>query len=314
MRLASISIDLDPLPHYCRIHGLDEAMLDERARRLAHEVAIPRYLEVLDGLGLKATFFAIGADLGERQNVRSVREAHAAGMEVGNHSLSHDYALSRRGRAEIDAEVARGEEAIRTAIGERPLGFRAPGYTLSGELYRALADRGYEYDSSTFPAAPYYCAKLAVLAALRLAGRPSGAILDSPRVMLAPRRAYRPDPSNPYARGKGSVLELPIATTPLARLPFIGTFALALPEPAVRAAYLALRREPHLNFELHAIDLLDASDGIPPALAARQRDLRIAARAKASRLRAVLGWIREDFQTVTLLEAARRLVPEQSAP
>jgi hypothetical protein len=311
MRLASISIDLDSLTHYCRIHGLDETILDERARRLAHEVAIPRYLESLDAMGMKATFFAIGEDLREQGNARSLQQAHAAGMEVGNHSLSHDYALSRRSRAEIDAEVAGGEEAIRDAIGERPLGFRAPGYTLSAELYRALVDRRYEYDSSTFPAAPYYAAKAAVMAVLRLAGRPSRAILDTPRVLLAPRRAYRPDPSNPYARGDGRVLELPIATTPLARIPFIGTFALALPEAPVRAAYLALRREPHLNFELHAIDVLDASDGIPPALVARQGDLRIAARAKVSRLRSLLRWMRDDFESVTLLEAARRLATER---
>jgi peptidoglycan-N-acetylglucosamine deacetylase len=307
MALASISVDLDSLPHYCRIHGLDETMLGERGRRLVYEVAVPRYLELFDASGVKATLFAVGEDLRDEDNARMLRRAHAAGLEIANHSLSHDYALSRRPRVEIDAEVAGGEEAIRAAVGEQPKGFRAPGYTLSAELYRVLVDRHYSYDSSTFPAAPYYAAKAAVMAASRVLGRRTRAILDSPRVLGAPRRPYRPDPSSPYARGEGSVLELPVATAPFSRLPFIGTFVVALPEAAARAAYLTLRGEPHLNFELHAIDLLDVADGVPGALAARQRDVLIAARTKASRLRSTLQWIHRDFEVVTLWEAARRL-------
>jgi peptidoglycan/xylan/chitin deacetylase (PgdA/CDA1 family) len=307
MALASISVDLDSLPQYCRIHGLDEAMLDERARRLVYQVAIPRYLELFAAMGVKSTFFAVGEDLRDEENARSLRRAHASGVEIGNHSLTHDYSLSRRPRSEIDNEVAGGEEAIIAAVGERPLGFRAPGYTLSAELYRALSDRHYAYDSSAFPATPYYAAKALVLGASRAFGRRSSAILDTPRVLLAPRQPYHPDPSNPYARGSGGVLELPIATAPFSRLPFIGTFAATLPAAPVRATYLSLRREPHFNFELHGIDLLDASDGIPGALADRQRDVRLMARTKISRLRSVLRWILHDFEVLTLLAAARRL-------
>ena len=307
MALASISVDLDSLPQYCRIYGLDEGMLDLRAQRLVYQLAIPRYLELFDSSGVKATFFAVGEDLRDEDNARSLRRARAAGSEIANHSLSHDYALSRRPRSEIDAELAGAEEAIHAAVGERPVGFRAPGYALSAELYRALAERHYAYDSSTFPAAPYYAAKAAVMAASRALGRRSRAILDTPRVLLAPRNPYHPDPSRPYARGSGSVLELPITTAPFARIPFIGTFAAALPEAPVRATYLTLRSVPHFNFELHGIDVLEVGDGIPAALAAYQRDLRVTAHTKLSRLRSVLRWIRQDFEVVTLSEAARRL-------
>ncbi len=307
MALASISVDLDSLPHYCRIHGLDEDMLDDRARRLVYERAIPRYLELFERLGIRGTFFAIGEDLSEPSAVASLREAHQAGVEIGNHSYSHDYALSRRALSEIRDEVSRGDEAIENAIGQRPSGFRAPGYTLSAGLYRVLEERGYAYDSSTFPAAPYYLAKAGVMGALRLAGRPSRAILDSPRVLTAPRRAYRPDPNDPYRRGNGEVFELPIAVEPISRLPFIGTFAVALPGTAVRAAYLPLRGEPFLNFELHGVDVLDQTDGIPEALAQRQRDLRIPAARKMARLTRIFGWLRRDFEVLTLADAARRL-------
>ena len=95
-RFASISVDLDSLQHYCRIHGLSESLLDERLRRLVYEVAIPRYLRLFDAVGVKATFFAIGEDLSDQGCARALRESHVAGVEIGNHTFSHDYAVSRR--------------------------------------------------------------------------------------------------------------------------------------------------------------------------------------------------------------------------
>lgn len=305
--LASISVDLDSLPHYCRIHGLPEALLDDRARRLVYEVAIPRYLRLFERLGVRGTFFAIGDDLEDERNAASLRRAHEAGVEIGNHTYGHDYAVSRRPKPEIASEVERGEALIERAVGERPVGFRAPGYTLSRDLYEVLCERGYLYDSSAFPAAPYYAAKAAVMGGLKLLGRPSKAILDRPGVLLAPRRPYRPDPADPYTRGEGPVLELPIAVTKAARVPFIGTFAAALPAAVVRPAYLGLRGEPHFNFELHGIDVLGEDDGLPAPLLRQQRDLRISSATKIARLDRVFGWLRRDFEVVTLAQAARRL-------
>lgn len=304
--LASISVDLDSLPHYCRIHGLPETLLDERLRRLVYEVAIPRYLDLFESLGLVGTFFAIGEDLELPSNARMLQRAHGRGVEIGNHSYSHDYALSRQPKLAIETEIARGEAVIRGAIGAKPVGFRAPGYTLSSALYGALVEHGYLYDSSAFAAVPYYAAKAWVMGVLRVLGRPSRAILDSPRVLLSPTRPYRPNPSRPYARGNGGVLELPISVAPFTRLPFIGTFAVALPAPAVRAAYLTLRGEPLLNFELHGVDVLGVEDALPPELIRQQRDLGLRAQLKVDRLKEVFRWLRDDSEVVTLAAAARR--------
>ena len=54
--------------------------------------------------------------------------------------------------------------------------------TLTPALYRAICLRGYRYDSSTYPAAPYWAAKALVMGALSLLRRPSRAILDRPAV------------------------------------------------------------------------------------------------------------------------------------
>lgn len=303
-RLGCVSVDLDSLHHYCRIHGLPESALPERAADLVYTEALPRFLDLCAQLSVPLTLFAIGEDLSREASARAVQQAHRAGAEIGNHSSRHDYALTRRARDQIHLDVEQGERAIAEVTGARPLGFRAPGYTLNAALYQVLSDRGYHYDSSVFPAAPYWAAKAAVMGGMRLLGRRSGAVLDTPRVLWAPRAPYRPDPSSPYARGGGSVLELPLTTASGTRFPFIGTYALTLPLPAVRALYRTTRGQPFFNFELHGIDLLDESDGIPPALARVQRDVRVPRARKQARLRDVLGWLKDDYRLVTLAGAA----------
>jgi peptidoglycan-N-acetylglucosamine deacetylase len=95
--------------------------------------------------------------------------------------------------------------------------------------------------------------------------------------------------------------------TPGVRFPFIGTFALTLPLPAVRAAYRALQGDAFFNFELHAADVLDARDGIPAELVRQQRDLRVPVAQKLERLRTLFGWLKSDYEVVTLRDAASHL-------
>jgi hypothetical protein len=126
-----------------------------------------------------------------------------------------------------------------------------------------------------FPSAAYYGAKALVMGAMRVAGRPSGSFLDRPRVLLAPRRPYRPAPTAPYRPGGDGILEVPIAVTPLARLHVIGTSLILAPGWLRRHLVSVALRAPLFNLELHGIDLADAeADEIPAALVARQPDLR----------------------------------------
>lgn len=307
MRLASVSVNLDSLPHYCRIHGLDPAALSERARRQVYREALPRFLDLFAELGLSATLFAVGADLEEDPaSAAAVGEAARAGHGIGNHSGAHDYAFTRWSSNDIDADVARGERACQAACGARPKGFRAPGYALTAPLLQVLAARGYLYDSSAFPAAPYYLAKAAVMGGLAVLGRPSRAMLDRPRVLFAPREPYRPRRDEPYARGDLPLVELPVAVAAWTRLPFIGTAIVGLPEGAAALVERGVRGLAHVNLELHGIDLLDASDvGFPP-LQRAQRELAVPAREKRRRLNAVLQRLRGEREGVSLEVAAQR--------
>lgn len=304
MRLAAISVDLDSLGHYLRIQGLPETLLDEAARELVARKAVPRFLELFERAKTPATFFVIGGDLASAELRAALGQARDAGVELASHSFSHDYALSRRSAADIEADLLRCEEAL-SALGVKPEGFRAPGYTLSSALLQAISARGYAYDSSTYPAAPYYLAKAAVMGTLASLGRPSKAILDRPRVLLAPRVPYRPDLREPYARGGAPLVELPMSVSPVARVPFIGTFATVMPWPLVELTFRSFRRDVLFNFELHAIDVLDEQDGVPPQLVRQQRDLRVPVRTKLERLGRLFAWLGDDRERVTLREAAR---------
>jgi peptidoglycan/xylan/chitin deacetylase (PgdA/CDA1 family) len=304
--LASISIDLDGLPHYAALHGLPPDVVSPEARALVHRVAVPRFAELVEGAGGRGTLFVIGAevDADARPHLEDVLRR---GHELGSHSHGHDYALSRAPPDAIERDLAQADEVLRSLGVPGPTGFRAPGYTLSPALLRAVVARGHAYDASIFPAAPYWAAKALTLGWLRLRGRHSAAILDSPRVLLAPRLPYRPDMDRPERRGTAPLIELPMSVTPAARVPFIGTFLVLAPWPFVRAAYARLRHEAFISLELHAVDLLGPEDGLPAELTRAQPDLAVPGPTKRERLREVLEWIARDFRLVPLREAARSM-------
>jgi hypothetical protein len=110
---------------------------------------------------------------------------------------------------------------------------------------------------------------------MRALGRPSGSYLGSPRIVTAPRAPYRPAAGAPYRKGDLDIVELPMAVTPVLRLPVIGTSLVTAPAWLRRHLVTAALRAPFFNLELHGVDLADAeADEIPPALVAKQPDLR----------------------------------------
>src|SRR5687767_8403486 len=236
MKLASVSVDLDPIDCYYRIHALGAPPPRPGLSDVVLRRSVPRYLELFAKHGVKATFFVVGSDLvgggTMPQAARAlVREIVAAGHEVGNHSFTHPYDLARLPAARVAEEIRRADAEIAGAAGAPIVGFRAPGYDVSPAMLDEVARLGYLYDSSIFPAPGYYAAKAAVMAALRLVGRKSGAVMTDPRALIAPADPYRPAPGAPWRRGQATVVELPIAVTPALRIPAIGTNLLLAPAP-----------------------------------------------------------------------------------
>ena len=184
-----MSVDLDEIPNYFEIHGLGQP--HGPTASLVYDVALAR-LEALAGAGgFPLTLFTIGSDVARAEAARGLRDAAAHGHEIANHSLDHRYDLVRLGRDEITRQVEEGARVIAEATGQKPVGFRAPGYTISDEVFDVLAELGVAYDSSVFPCPAYFAAKAAAIGAIALRGRKSRSVVDTPKVLLAPTRPYR---------------------------------------------------------------------------------------------------------------------------
>lgn len=302
LRLASISIDLDEVPLYAAMHGL--ATPRGPSAHAVYDHCVPRLAEWLEDESTRATFFVIGKDLERDENRETISGLQLAGHEIANHSYHHRYDLTRRAPVEIREDVERGADAIEGACGKRPIGFRAPGYTVNDTLLSALEASGVEYDSSVFPCPSYYAAKVAALAAIRLRGRKSASILDTPAVLRAPRDPYRV--GRPYWRRGDGLLEIPIGVTPL-QLPYIGTSLVLGGESIAERLTKQMLGKELINLELHGFDAADATEDGLGTLAPHRADLRRTAADKLRSLRAAIGTIRDaGYELVTLEEAARR--------
>jgi hypothetical protein len=306
MPLCALSVDLDEIPNYYAIHGLSPPV--GRGATAVYDVALGRLGAFARAAGLPLTLFAIGADLERPESATRLRDMARVGHEVANHTLDHRYDLTRLDRTEIRWQIAEGAAAIERATGQRPTGFRAPGYTVTDAVFEVLRELGVAYDSSVFPCPAYYVAKAAKLTAIRVMGRTSRSVLDTPEVLRAPTRPYRV--GRPYwTRGDDGdgVLELPVQVTRGLRLPFIGT-TLTL-AGASRARWLTrlVIGEPLVNLELHGIDVLDADDGFPE-LRGHQPDARVPHARKLEALSAVVETLRDaGYSFVRLDEAAKVL-------
>src|SRR5438477_11250229 len=83
----------------------------------------PKLLELLAAHHIKATFFLIGQNVAEYREivVREVREGH----EIANHSWSHPN-LAMMSDDGVRRQLRKTEDAIRSAVGNRPTLLRPP--------------------------------------------------------------------------------------------------------------------------------------------------------------------------------------------
>jgi hypothetical protein len=70
---------------------------------------------------------------------------------VGNHSYSHEPWLHQYPKDQIRKEILDTEEHIFRVTGQKPIGFRGPGFSWSHHLLEVLVDNNYLYDASTLP-------------------------------------------------------------------------------------------------------------------------------------------------------------------
>lgn len=82
-----------------------------------------------------------------------VKEAAGRGHEIASHGYLHRL-VYRMTRKEFLEDARRSRRLLEDTAGCRVLGYRAPGFSVNGKtpwFFDALAEAGYQYDSSVFP-------------------------------------------------------------------------------------------------------------------------------------------------------------------
>ncbi len=307
--LASISLDADNLWSYMKTHG-DPAW----ESRPGYLTALgPRLIDAYGRHGVTASVFVVGHDAATEDGAKFVAELSAAGHEIANHSYEHEPWLHLYSRNQLEDELARTEAAIMDAGAPRPIGFRGPGYSLSPTLLELLEERGYAYDATTLPtwigplARAYYFRSAKLSAADREQRK---GLFGSAREGLRPVGPYR---WRTTARPNGpGLVELPVTTMPLAKVPIHVSYVLHLHQinPRLATNYVSTSlRACRIagvgpSILLHPLDILDRDDapGLEffPGMA-----LRAAEKAKV--LDHFLAKLTADFDVVGTAEHARRL-------
>lgn len=178
---------------------------------------VTRLLELLDDLGVSATFFVAGVTAD--RHPAALREVVARGHEIGCHGYEHRRAF-RQGPEEFRRDVLRCVETLERLCGVTPRGYRAPWFSITRDsrwAHDILRELGFRYDSSLF---------------------------DSPRI---PRRIH-PVPARPFRilGGGDELWEFPIAVWRKGRVTLPlggGAYWRALPSLALWRGLTALTRE-----------------------------------------------------------------------
>lgn len=260
-RLASLSLDLDNKWSYMKTHG--DAGWEVFPSYL--DVVVPRVLAFLEERNLKITFFVVGQDAALPENDKALRSLADAGHEIGNHSFHHEPWLHLYSPEQIEEELQQAEDAIEAATGQRPTGFRGPGFSFSQQLLRTLAKRGYEYDCSTFPT---FLGPLARLYYFFTSDLTPEEKADRKQLFGKFSEGFRTLKPYLWPGTKPDLLEIPVTTMPLFKVPihvsyllYLGqyshTLAMTYFRMALRLCQL-FRVEPSLL--LHPLDFMGKED------------------------------------------------------
>jgi predicted deacetylase len=115
------------------------------------DIVVPFFLDLLDEMDIKITFFIVGQDAAITKNQPILRSIVERGHEIGNHSFHHESWLKTYSKEKIEEEISKAEEAIFQATGQNTRCFRGPGFSWSNDLLETLQKRNYTFDASILP-------------------------------------------------------------------------------------------------------------------------------------------------------------------
>lgn len=303
--LASLSLDLDNKWSYMKTHG--DAGWESYPTYL--DTVVPRFLRMLGDHGLTITVFVVGQDAALEKNEAALASIADAGHEIGNHSFKHEPWLHLYSEAEIDEELARTEEHLVRVTGQRPIGFRGPGFSFSPTVLKVLSNRGYQYDGSTFPT---YIGPLARMYYFFTARLNTNQKEERKKLFGTWSEGFRPLKPYWWKCDDARILEIPVTTMPILKAPihvsyllYLGQFSHMLAMSYFKNALRLCRLtgvEPSLL--LHPLDFMGADDdgdlSFFPAM-------RQPAAKKLALVDAVFTEFKKRFQVLPMREHANAL-------
>jgi peptidoglycan/xylan/chitin deacetylase (PgdA/CDA1 family) len=212
--LASLSLDLDNLWSYMKTHG--DPGWESFPSYL--DIFIPLVLDVLDEMDLKITFFIVGRDAALEKNHDALKMITGRGHEVGNHSFNHEPWLHLYPKDQIREDILKTEEHIQRITGQKPAGFRGPGFSWSSDLLEVLIENSYLYDASTLPtflgplARAYYFWKADLTEEEKEKRK---RLFGGFKEGFRPVKAY-----HLQVNSVSKILEIPVTTIPIIKTPF----------------------------------------------------------------------------------------------
>lgn len=108
-------------------------------------VGAPRLIALLGKYGIRSTWFVPGHTIETFPDACEM--VLAAGHEIAHHGWTHRSPADLSPDVE-EAELVRGNEAIRRLAGRPARGYRSPGWDLSAHSVELLLKHGFVYDSS----------------------------------------------------------------------------------------------------------------------------------------------------------------------
>lgn len=143
----SITVDLEEWYHVCGAAVPAEALHQSRIVEATQVL-----LRLLQQFQVRATFFVLGSIA--QQHPDLIRAIAAHGHEIASHGWSHQLVTALQ-PAQFRDELERTASLLEQLSGQRPLGFRAPRWSLSHAVtpwaFEELVRLGYHYDSSLTP-------------------------------------------------------------------------------------------------------------------------------------------------------------------
>ncbi|MFQ5805271.1 MAG: XrtA system polysaccharide deacetylase [Phycisphaerae bacterium] len=148
--LNCMSVDVEEYFHAEAFQGCLSPADWPRLQRRA-EPFVERIAELLEEYNSRATFFVLGMMVA--QVAPLLRRLAERGHEIACHGNGHQH-LARLTPQELRDDLRTARRRIEDAVGVRPLGYRAPTFSVTSATAWALdviiAD-GFEYDASIFP-------------------------------------------------------------------------------------------------------------------------------------------------------------------